>query len=485
MSLRRKYVLVFAGFALVLSLGGGWLAWTLTSGALERELDEKLMWVAGAAAEAGFDGGMLLALSQPADSLEIAFTMHEARLHDIRQYVDEAYIFRRNNTVLVSTTSPTDLPIGTPLSWLDAYGSELQIAWSTGEAVTPAFVGEDGRPYKYAFKRLQETGAMLAVLMRADYLEPLENLRRTLIMGTLFSVLFGGLLAALLATNIVRPLERMARSALRIQRGRWDEPVTIERGDELGRLSRAMERMRKGIIQRDEQLRLMLAQVAHEIRNPLGGLELFASAALETDDRAERLRLLERVRREVEGLNAIINNFLTFAKPMHSEPRLHDIRDPLREAAEILNLSFEERGVSLAVHLPERPLMANADPDHVKRVVLNLMQNAAQAGSRVRVAAWWRNGEAVVSIQDDGPGVSEELRDRIFQPFVTDKEQGAGLGLAIVHRVLESNGGRVELVDGADLETDPYPPMEGEAGAEFRFYLSGSEDLPPTSSESL
>ena len=63
-----------------------------------------------------------------------------------------------------------------------------------------------------------------------------------------------------------------------------DEPVREERGGELGRLSRAMERMREGILHRDEQLRLMLAQVAHEIRNPLGGLELFASAAAETGD---------------------------------------------------------------------------------------------------------------------------------------------------------------------------------------------------------
>ncbi|MEX0842977.1 MAG: HAMP domain-containing sensor histidine kinase [Gemmatimonadota bacterium] len=485
MNLRRRYILIFAGFALVVSLGGGWLAWTLTSGALERELEEKLMWVAGAAAEAGFDGNILLALSQPADSLELSFTMHEARLHAIQEYVDEAYIFRRNNTVLVATTPPTELPIGTSLSWLDAYADELETAWSTGEAVTPAFVGEDGRPYKYAFKRLEETGAMLGVLMRADYLQPLEQLRRTLVMGTLLSVLFGVLLAALLATNIVRPLERMARSALRIQRGRWDEPVTIERGDELGRLSRAMERMRKGVIQRDEQLRLMLAQVAHEIRNPLGGLELFASAALETDDREERLRLLDRVRREVEGLNAIINNFLTFAKPLHSERRLHDLRDPLQEAAEILSLQLEEKGVSLVMHLPDEPLMARADTDHVKRVALNLMQNAAQAGTQVRVAAWWRNGEAVVSVQDDGPGVASELRDRIFQPFVTDKEQGAGLGLAIVHRVLESNGGRVELVSDQNSDPDPYPPMGGEAGAEFRFYLSGSDELPPVSETAL
>jgi signal transduction histidine kinase len=480
-SLRRKYALVLVGFALVLSLSGGWLAWTLTSGALEQELDEKLMWVAGAAAETGLDGRLLLqALTVPRDSIELAFTSHQGRLQALRQYVDEAYVFRRDNTVLVSTYPPTEIPIGTPLRWLDAYGPELEAAWEAGEGVTPAFVGDDGRPYKYAFKRLEESDAMLGVLMPVDHLEPLDQLRRTLVVGTLFSAVVAALLAALLARGIVRPLERLAMAALRIQRGRWDRPVGLERGDEVGRLSRAMERMRRGIIQRDEQLRLMLAQVAHEIRNPLGGLELFASAALETDDREERLRLLRRARREIDGLNTIINDFLAFARPMHSEPRLHDLRDPLREAAEIALAGLRDRSVALETHLPDDPLVAHADPDHVKRVALNLLQNAGHAGARVRLAAWSRNGEAVISVRDDGPGVPEELRDRIFHPFVTDKEQGAGLGLSIVQRVLESNGGRVELVTPAGGEPDPYPDCADTAeGAEFRVYFPGSEDLPP------
>ena len=122
--------------------------------------------------------------------------------------------------------------------------------------------------------------------------------------------------------------------------------------------------------------------------------------------------------------------------------------------------------------------MARADPDDVKRAILNLLQNAGQAGRRVWMDAWWRNGEAVVSVRDDGPGVSEDVRDRIFDAFVTDKEQGAGLGLAIVKRVVETNGARVVLVVPEE-EEDSDDPVEPEAqGAEFRVYFQGSEDLP-------
>jgi len=475
-------MVILVGCSLVLTTGGGWLAWRLASAALERELDQKLVWVAGAAAEVGLDG-QTLELLEPGDENTGVYSAHRERLLRLLRYVDEAHVFRRGNTVVVSTEAPGTAPIGTPLRWLDAYGPELDHAWTTGEAVTPLFRGQDDRFYKYGFKQLEQTDVMIAVLMTADYLEPLDRFRRTLILGSAVAAFLAAVLAAFLATEIVRPLESLSRAALRIQRGRWDQSVVDTRSDEVGRLSRAMERMRVGIIQRDEQLRLMLAQVAHEIRNPLGGLELFATAALESEDAEERVHLLNRVRREVEALNEIINDFLAFARPLHPEVRLHDVREPIREAVELMELQLREKGGEVTVTLPEAPLFARADPDHVKRAVLNLLHNAAQAGERVWVDAWLRNGEAVISVRDDGPGVPPASRERIFEPFVTDKEQGAGLGLAIVQRVLESNGARVVLMPPLEAREpeDPIKPIG--AGAEFRIYFEGSESLPATDPE--
>ena len=476
MSLRRKYMLILVGFCLLLTVGGGVAAWATARGALERELDQRLVWVAGAAAAVGLQGETLLAL-EAGDEGTALYQLNRERLRRLLEYVDEAHVFRPDNTVLVTTDSTGVYPTGAPLRWLDAYGPELLVAWTIGESVSPVFEGQDGRFYKYGFKRLESSDAMLAVLMQTDYLEPLTQLRNTLVFGAVGTALLAALLAATLATNIVKPLERLSREALKIQRGRMSDPVAVERGDELGRLSRAMERMRVGIVQRDEQLRLMLAQVAHEIRNPLGGLELFATAALESDEPAERARLLTRVRREVEALNQIINDFLAFARPMNPHVLVHDLRQPLGEAADLAALQASGNGRVLTLELPDEPIMARADPDHVKRAVLNLLQNAAQAGSHVWLKAWWSNGEAVVSVRDDGPGVAESLRDRIFDPFVTDKEKGAGLGLAIVKRVLDSNGARVVLMDPFAAREPDDPVPSGVGGAEFRVYFQGSEDI--------
>jgi signal transduction histidine kinase len=280
----------------------------------------------------------------------------------------------------------------------------------------------------------------------------------------------GALIAWFMATTVTRPLNRLGRVALRIQRGRMDEPVRAERGGELGRLARAMERMRVGILHRDEQLRLMLAQVAHEIRNPLGGLELFASAASESEDPDERSLLIGKVRDEITELNQIIDDFLAFARPIRTEAELQDIILPVREAVELVEAEMNDTGGELTLEVPPYPLLARADPEHVKRVTLNLVRNAAQAGTKVEVRCEPYRGEVVLFVRDNGPGVAPELEDRVFEPFVTDKEQGAGLGLAIVKRVVEANGGRVELSTGERASG---------VGAEFRVYFRGGEELPP------
>ena len=480
MNLRHKYILLFGGFCLVLTLGGGHLAWRAANGALENELDQKLVWVAGAAAEVGLQANPLLAL-QPGDEDSSLYLPNRERLLRLLRYVDEAHIFRRDNTVIVTTDSPQDYPIGTPLRWLDAYGPELDVAWSTGEGVSEIFEGQDGRFYKYGFKRLEESDAMLTVLMTADYLIPLNQFQQTLLVGSLGTALLAGLIAAMLATSIARPLERLSRGALKIQRGRWNERVAPEGGVELGRLSKAMERMRAGIVQRDEQLRLMLAQVAHEIRNPLGGLELFATAAVEAEDQEERTRLLTRVRHEVQTLNEIINDFIAFSRPIHPHRKVHDIREPIGEAVDLVRLQLDARGTGLAVTLTEAPLVVWADPDHVKRTILNLLHNAGEAGTEVRLEAWWQNGEAVVSVRDNGPGVPKEARARIFDAFVTDKERGAGLGLAIVKRMVEVNGARVVLLDPEGGAEEPGSGRARLSGAEFRVYFRGSEEFPAES----
>jgi len=470
MSIRRLLVSVFVMFAVLSSGAGGLLAWRAASRALEAELDKRATWVAGAAAETGLQSSLLLGLEPGFEHLNAWESTH-ARLARLRRYVAEAYVIGEDNTALVSSHPADSVPIGTPLRFLDSFGPELEQARTDGNATTVAFTGTDGRLYKWGFAQLEQSPLVLAVLMQADYLSPLALLKRNLFVASALAAVLAAVMAGLLAARIIEPLERLSRVALRIQRGHMTEPVAPERGEEMGRLSRAMERMRQGILVRDEQLRLMLAQVAHEIRNPLGGLELFAAAAADADDPTERRRLISRVRSEVSALNQIIDEFLAFARPVSVYSEATDLRGPLWEAAELVRGVIEQGGGELLVTLPKEALMARIGPEHTKRATLNLLRNAAQVAGTVELRAWSERGEVVVAVSDDGPGVPEALRDRIFDPFVTDKEKGAGLGLAIVKKVVTAHGGRVELHHTEETN--------GGSGSEFRLYFGSLDDLPP------
>ena len=360
------YVLVLVAFAVVFTATSSWMAFSVTSRALENELDDKLRVTAGVAAETGLEAGNLLLL-RPGDEGNLFWTEAHERLRSLvdRGYVDAAWIIRRESpdpsgegpgrggdrtgarppsyTAIVSTESPEGLPIiGTEVLIFSAY--DLSGLWEDGLATSTPFEGLDGRLYKYGFARLEDSDVALAVLMRADYLAPLARLRRSVLIASGFVVVLSVLVAIGLAARIAEPLERLSRVALRIQRGRTTRPVEGEAGVEIGRLSRAMERMRLGIIQRDEQLRLMLAQVAHEIRNPLGGLKLFSAIAADSADPAERARLFQKIQAEVDALNGIITDFLVYARPRAPQPTLHDIRVPLSEAAELVATELESRG---------------------------------------------------------------------------------------------------------------------------------------------
>lgn len=473
MSLRRRFVLLFVAFSGAVSAFGGTVAYRTASQALERELEQKLYQVAGAVAEASFQAEAEILSLQAGDERSPTFLRVQQQLQRLKRFMDEAYILRASDlTALVTSLGGDEVPVGTVMREFAPYQQEIQDAVRWGQATSPLYYHEgEKRYYKYGFVRLEQTDAVLAVRGPADYMKALTDFRWAMIRGSLGAAVLAAFLGWFLATTVTRPLDRLGRVALRIQRGRMDEPVGEERGSELGRLSRAMERMRQGILQRDEQLRLMLAQVAHEIRNPLGGLELLTAAAAAAEDQEERLRLLGRVRGEIAALNRIIDDFLSFSRPRRPEARLHDVRLPIEEAAGLLEAQMRSQGVSLSLDLPAQPVMAWADPEHVKRMMLNLLKNASQAGDAIVVSCRLQHGEVLVSVKDNGPGIPDGLSPRIFEPFVTDKEKGAGLGLAIVRQLVQANEGRIEVHPGGSAIGE---------GAEFRIYLPGGEDWGPS-----
>jgi len=210
-------------------------------------------------------------------------------------------------------------------------------------------------------------------------------------------------------------------------------------------------------LKREERLAAvgrLAAGIAHEIRNPLasisGSIEMLRSGlSVESEDR----RLMDIILRETDRLDGLISEFLTYVKPVRHRMGRVDLEHVLRETAEALRATDAGRNVSLSLPPPGTLHAIRGDRDHLKQVAWNLLLNAVQAtrgqgkveirGADSRLG---RSGDVViVEVVDDGVGISPEDLPRIFEPFFTTKERGTGLGLAMVHKVVEAHGGHIEV----------------------------------------
>lgn len=202
--------------------------------------------------------------------------------------------------------------------------------------------------------------------------------------------------------------------------------------------------------QRLASLGEMAAGVAHEIRNPLAGIQLFASM-LEDDlaDRPKLQALAIKISKGVCSLDGIVGDILAFAGD--GEVRLESVSlsGVVDEVLELVSPQQKARSVCLQVDRARFEVCVQAHAVQLSRALLNLVFNALDAveqGGRVWLDCQRTDdGSVLLTVADDGPGVPGDLRQRVFDPFYTGKDSGTGLGLAIVHRIAENHGGTVRV----------------------------------------
>jgi signal transduction histidine kinase len=217
----------------------------------------------------------------------------------------------------------------------------------------------------------------------------------------------------------------------------------------------------------------MAASVSHNLKNPLGSIKTILqvqmeNAALPTALRQETQMVLD----EINRLSAKLNQLLQFSRP-EARAGSGGGRCSLVQAAEnvvnVLRHEAENRGVALELRPPEAEMQVAASAEVANDILSNLVLNAIEAtplGGHVRIAMQAAGGECQVTVEDDGPGIPPELREKVLQPFFTTKPRGTGLGLAIVQRRLEELGGTIAW----------WSPKEDGLGTRFRITLPAAKD---------
>jgi signal transduction histidine kinase len=422
---------------------------------LEAELGTRLAAVAALAATRLT--GSNLAELEPGDEQHPIYTGARGRLMEAARATDAArlYVFDRKFRSRVDTAA--DVPIGSTYYHAELDRHELGRVFDRGAPVSSVlFQGAGGRLYKagyapvYASDRDRRVVLAVGVDAPADFFDRLSDLRRNLVIYGVGSALAIVLVAVVVAVLITRPVRQLADAAERIGRGDLARPIARLSRDEIGFLAETMERMRRDLRQRDERMQQMLSGIAHEVRNPLGGIELFSGILRdEIPPGDERRAHVERIEREVSYLSAVVTEFLDYAR--RPAPDLTAVElAPLAEAiCELEQAEAEKNGVALSRQVPER-LACLGDPVQLRRALHNLIRNAVQAaaeadGGSVAIRAEPDEDAVRLTVDNSGVPIPEHVRERMFEPFFTTREKGTGLGLAFAREIVLDLGGTIEV----------------------------------------
>jgi nitrogen fixation/metabolism regulation signal transduction histidine kinase len=347
-----------------------------------------------------------------------------------------------------------------PIGWFALRSIDQTIrVWHdarVGDALQQSLIHVENRAVKE-----QVNDALIRYKQLGALQRPME--RQLILIGitlAAFIVILASLVSWFLAVQLTRPLHSVARAAEEIARGDLTQTVPPAHIPEIAKLVHTFNEMVASL----RQSRAALARaerraawqdiaraIAHEIKNPLTPMRLTTQRLREHFD-DNRARFEETFRRstdmilaEIDRLERLANAFSSFAKmPVPAMAPL-DARALLNETADLFP---EERDTGrLTVTLPSDPITIMGDTEQLKQAVLNLVKNAFEAAGekdgRVSLNLSATSSEAVIAVHDNGAGIAPEVLETLFQPYISTKSGGSGIGLAIVDRVVTDHQGRV------------------------------------------
>jgi len=361
-----------------------------------------------------------------------------------------------------------------PIPGLEPFPAKSTFDWISGKSGTFEFTlpGTHQRYYAVANPIVtgqsgsDAIGAIVVATKKTDVSARVYDLIERLALAGILGLLVAALLAGYLSHRIVRPVLQLSDAADAVARGDYDVKVPQHAPGELGHLSERFGEMAARLAEVEEMERNFLMSVSHELRTPLTAIRGHVSALLEgvVDDPSERAASLETVELEAQRLDRLVGDILDLAKldthrfTVTSEDV--DMVQLVDQAYERFREEARRRSIDYHQDVRARPVITS-DGDRVLQVVGNLLSNAFHAtpdGGRISLELAQRNGTVNVAVEDNGPGIPPEMRERLFRPFVSQTGGGTGLGLAIAKELSAMLGGSLDL--------------ESEVGRGSRFELS-------------
>src|SRR5262245_5659671 len=335
---------------------------------------------------------------------------------------------------------------------------------TNAEATRPAEVRVGGHP-NLAFSRQltgfdgQRVGQVVVLRSLADTGRLFRSISNLLALLWTGSIAAAFLFSFIIARRVTRPIEALMAGTREFGRGNYDYEIKTGGGDELGALAGAFNQMRSSLKQTQTELlrreRLaaigqMAGSIVHDLCNPLATISTAAETLSRDGLAPERRRtLLESQLSSVQRMHSMLREMLDFTRGSYDfKLERHSLATLVERSVQGVSGHALHKGVAIENRV--RPdLFVKADAEHLRRVFENLLTNSIQAmpgGGLVSLVAVKLDGKARIDVTDNGPGVPIEIRERLFEPFVSHgKQGGTGLGLAIAQSIVEAHGGTISL----------------------------------------
>jgi signal transduction histidine kinase len=394
--------------------------------------------------------------------LIIGYEINERLAAQVRKVAGSQVAFSYGNEVVATTLTPEQMQ-----------GESLQ-------SLIAGAIQDDPRDVELGYERFLATSLQLSespnTLVRLSVLgsydqatQFVNQLNRYLLLLGLAAILVGSAFVFFLSHTFTRPLANLVAGVRALETGDFRHPLDSRGGDEVAELTRAFDRMRKNLLksQQDliesEQLATigrMASSISHDLRHSLAAIvansEFLCDSGLTP---AQREELYQEVRTGVNLMTDLIDSLLEFARTRESlSPAYGNISDAVQRAVQAVRLHPRHHSRSIDV-LCSGAVAGWFDARKLERVLYNLLLNACEAapvvGGQIEVTAAEIGGTITISVADNGPGIAESIRDRLFHPFVSfGKENGTGLGLAVVQKIIQDHGGTISperLTDGRTI----------------------------------
>ncbi len=392
-------------------------------------------------------------LTQNLSDPEYVISFLNTKLKDLAYIHDKDLSLYDVNGQLVSSTSDINPYIRIPYTAWKEDNTAISLYPKNKDMsldYLPIYI-QDGRPKAYI--AIDHKNSRVTSSKLTDFLSTILN-------AYIFLFLVAGALAITIANSITQPLSQLAEKLKKFKLGKTNEKLEWSSNDEIGTLIKDYNNLTLELdksvnllakTERDSAWREMAKQVAHEIKNPLTPMKLSIQYLERThkDNPEKASELIPRISatlvEQIDNLSQIAGEFSNFA----TMPQANNEKVSLNEVVETIHDLFRKReDMDIKMNEPIDDLYVFADKNHLVRILNNLLKNAIQAipddrRGHIAIELTRQGNEAVIRISDNGVGIPQDKKDKVFTPNFTTKSSGTGLGLAISSNMIESFNGRI------------------------------------------